>query len=232
MSASSSRISVIIPALNEREALPGNLQNLLGFPEIHECIVVDGGSTDGSQDAVSSLADRRLRLLHSEPGRGRQMNVGARAATGDVLLFHHADTHLPRAAFKELLALAVTDSPGWGGFQQAFDQPNWKLRLVSWLHNFRFARTGVVYGDQSMFIQAGLFRQLGGFPESELEDLQFSDKALQHVPSSRLHNRVITNSRKFRQLGELRALAHVVAIIVRYQLNRSIANERFFLPYR
>lgn len=225
-------ISVVIPALNEEAALPENLQSVLSQPQVNECIVVDGGSTDATCDIVEDLNDSRLQLLCSRPGRGRQMNVGARHASGDVLLFHHADTHLPAAGYRELASTARNPEVNWGGFRHQFSQPNWKLNMVSWLHNFRFDQTGVVYGDQSMFVRREFFVQMGGFVEAGLEDLDFSDRALEHSPSQRLSTHVTTDSRKFRQLGELRALAHVVAIILRYQWDTRIANERFFKPYR
>jgi len=225
-------ISVVIPAINEEAALPQNIAKLLTYDTLHECIVVDGGSVDATCDVVAQFDDPRVILVHSAAGRGRQMNAGAKRATGTMLLFHHADTHLPASSFNQLVSIAADTSAEWGGFQHKFSEPNWKLDLVSWLHNFRFRSTGVVYGDQSMFVRAAFFERMGGFAETGLEDLDFSDRALEHTNSTPLPGKVITDSRKFRQMGELRALHHVVAIILRYQWNRRIANERFFEPYR
>lgn len=226
-------ISIVIPALNEESALPANISSLLDYNGVHECIVVDGGSTDATCDVVAGFNDPRVCLVHSAPGRSVQMNAGAQQATGDMLLFHHADTHMPAHAFRQLVAACKDPEVQWGGFQHKFSQPNWKLDLVSWLHNFRFRRTGVVYGDQSMFVRRDFFKHLGGFAENgTIEDLDFSDRALEHTPSTQLPGNIITDSRKFRQLGEFRALRHVLAIILRYQWNTRIANERFFEPYR
>jgi len=225
-------ISVVIPALNEERALPANIAKLLTYPGVHECIVVDGGSVDATCECVEKFSDSRVRLLHSAPGRGRQMNIGAASASGDMLLFHHADTHLPPEGFSQLVAACTDTKVHWGGFRHQFSQPNWKLGLVSWLHNFRFRHTGVVYGDQSMFVRKAFFERVGGFKETGLEDLDFSDRALEHEPSTSLPGNVVTDSRKFRQMGELKALGHVIAIILRYQWNTRIANERFFEPYR
>ncbi len=225
-------ISVVIPTLNEALALPANLTSVLTNRQVLECIVVDGGSRDGTCAYVDSLNDPRVTLLHSPPGRGLQMNKGASQAQGDMLLFHHADTQLTATNFAELGHACNQPEVLWGGFSHQFSEPNWKLNLVSWLHNFRFHRTGVVYGDQSMFIRRDFFQRVGGFAEEELEDLDFSDRAIEISQSTKLVTHVVTDSRKFVQIGELRALAHVVAIILRYQWERRTANERFFEPYR
>lgn len=221
-------ISVIIPALNEVDALPANLQALRRDPALGELIVVDGGSEDGTVEAVAQIPG--VQLLHSPPGRGRQMNVGARAARGDWLLFHHADTRLPENGGSLIAALGGTIR--WGGFRHRFSDANWKLDLVSWLHNFRCRQTGVIYGDQSMFVRRAFFFEAGGFAEEGLEDLMFSDRALIAAPSHLLGAEVVTDSRKFRQIGEFRALIHVLSIIRRYEKARALENERFFENYR
>ncbi len=225
-------LSVVIPVLNEVEALPANLRALLMDPCVDEIVVVDGGSSDGSQ----ALVDRfpQVTLLHSAPGRGTQMNAGARHVCRQGgegwLLFHHADSLLPAGAGGLIRSL----EPGarWGGFRHRFNPSNWKLRLISALHNYRWRCSGVVYGDQSMFVRRDFFWQLGGFEEACLEDLTFSDRALRHSPSVLLPLAVETDARKFLQMGELRALWHVVSIIRRYEKSRTIGNKLFFEQYR
>ncbi len=221
-------LSVVIPALNEAEALPGNIEALRSQEAIGEIIVVDGGSTDGTDDLVAAMPE--VQLLRSDAGRGRQMNAGARAATGDWLLFHHADTRLPAEA--GALIASLDDTVRWGGFQHRFSEANWKLNLISWLHNYRCRQTGVIYGDQSMFVRRAFFFEAGAFAEEGLEDLMFSDAALALAPSRLLEAEVVTDSRKFRQIGEFRALVHVLSIIRRYEKDRRLANERFFQNYR
>jgi len=227
--APQAHISVVIPALNEAHTLPANLRRLLADPYVAEIIVVDGGSTDNTRQVVQEFAD--VKLLDSEPGRGLQMNVGAQQASGRWLLFHHADSLLADSAGAAIAALDQ-QQVFWGGFTHSFIPGNWKLWCVSALHNFRCRRTGVVYGDQSMFVQRDFFWQLGGFPQTPLEDLAFSDYALLHEGSVLLPDRVATDSRKFTQLGELRGLMHVISILRRYQQSRAIDNEVFFRDYR
>ncbi|MEM7220750.1 MAG: glycosyl transferase, partial [Pseudomonadota bacterium] len=172
------------------------------------------------------------RLLTGPKGRGPQMNHAAGRTDADCLLFHHADSSLDRDALTEL-ACALDDTEcQWGGFRHRFSDSNRRLAFISWLHNYRWRKTGVIYGDQSMFVRRAFFDSLGGFPDHELEDLAFSDAALARAPSRCLDSYVVTDSRKFRQMGELRGLAHVLSIIVRYEHQRRIGNEAFFRPYR
>lgn len=227
-------LSVIIPALNEAKTLPGNVAALLQSDVVEEVIVVDGGSTDGTFEAMSAMANtdesNRLKVFQSEPGRGQQMNYGARFAQAPWLLFHHADSRLPDAGLKAIAAL--DEAACWGGFEHSFSPNNWKLKVVSWLHNYRCRRTGVVYGDQSMFVRRSFFAHLGGFRPDTIEDLEFSDRAVALAPSVLLPIRVQTDSRKFLQIGEFRALFQVCVILWRYERNRRVGVEGFFKPYR
>ena len=224
-------ISVIIPALNEIRALSETLPPLLRHRSFGECLVVDGGSQDGTVDFVRRQKDSRVRLVTARRGRGPQLNAGAREARGSCLLFHHADTLLPDDAF-ELISAAVTGGAQWGGFRHRFSDANVSLRIISTLHNMRCQRFGAVYGDQSMFTTRALFEQVGGFPEKGLEDLGFSERALEIAPSKLLHGSVVTDSRKFKQIGEWRAFAHVVSILLRYKLSMRLSNATFFKEYR
>ena len=224
-------LTIIIPVLNERQALPQNLQALLSDSTVQELIVIDGGSTDGTRQYLSSVKGHpKLQVLYSAPGRGLQMNLGASVAHGDWLLFHHADSMLPDRVGD--LIDQLDEASRWGGFSHQFDPGNWKLRLVSALHNWRCKKTGVIYGDQSMFVRRELFQCVGGFVEEGLEDLVFSDRALEHAPSKLISAKVKTSSRKFIQIGEFRALLQVLSIIWRYQRATEVGHAGFFQPYR
>ena len=224
-------ISVIIPTLNESRALPKTLPALLRHAHFEECLIVDGGSEDGTIGFVQSQRDPRVRLVSARRGRGPQLNAGASEARGACLVFHHADTLLPADAFRQIRA-ALADGAQWGGFRHRFSEANVSLRIISTLHNLRCERFGAVYGDQSMFVTRALFDRVGGFPETGLEDLGFSDRALSIAPSVLLPGFVVTDSRKFKQIGEWRAFAQVVSILLRYKLRMRLANASFFRDYR
>ena len=221
----------MVPVLDEIEALPNNLSRLLADPTLDEVVVVDGGSTDGTLDFLRDLGlNSKLTVLESAPGRGRQMNLGAEHTSCEWLLFHHADSTLPDRAGMWLTELPQTVA--WGGFKHQFGPSNWKLRMISGLHNWRWSITGAIYGDQSMFVRRDFFARLGGFVEEGLEDLEFSDRAQVQTSSHLLDVPVVTASRKFTQIGEFSALFKVLSILWRYERAKKIGHERFFLPYR
>ena len=225
-------MGIVVPTLNESKVIAANLSALREDTHVDKIVVVDGGSTDQTAFEAQRCATRdpRITVLTSEPGRGKQMNVGARALQTEWTVFHHADSTLPPGAGAMIAELP--EDVSWGGFRHEFAPSNWKLALISRLHNWRCGRTGVIYGDQSMFVRSSLFLSCGGFDEVGLEDLQFSDRALAVAASHLLPVAVKTDSRKFRTMGEFRALAHVLSIIVRYEHQRRIGNEAFFRDYR
>ncbi len=233
MQSNKNTIGVVVPTLNEERVIVDNLQSLLADPFLTKIIVVDGGSVDKTSQLVGELAldnPTRLTFVTSPPGRGKQMNTGASQLDTCWLLFHHADSKLPPSAGEVIAELS--EDIQWGGFTHQFTPNNWKLKIVSALHNYRCRRTRVIYGDQSMFIRRQMFRRVGAFDEFGIEDLQYSDRALRYCPSELLPQEVRTASRKFTQIGEFRALLQTLQIIYRYEKNRKIGNETFFKNYR
>jgi rSAM/selenodomain-associated transferase 2 len=224
-------ISVIIPALNEARALPVTLRHLLAQPGEFEVILVDGGSDD---ETVSlARAWDQVKVLSSDPGRAAQMNSGAAAANGDLLLFLHADTMLPDGAVAQLNGLEADATVEWGGFHQQFSGNTWALRMISRLHNWRCSLTGIFYGDQGMFVRSRLFNKVGGFPsELVMEDVIFSETLLQRAKPVFLPARVVTDSRKFEQMGPLRSFSRCLLILVCYQLRLPIRGRGFFAAIR
>jgi rSAM/selenodomain-associated transferase 2 len=227
-------VSVVIPVLNEARALPATLDAALSQAGLHEVIVVDGGSSDETCAVVGEFSDRApgLRLISSARGRGRQMNAGARAATGEWLLFLHADTLLPPDAISMIPEQACARGALAGCFRQRFSAANIPLRLISVAHNLRFHLTGVIYGDQAMFIRADLFRKLGGFPQQQMEDVMISERLRNKTRPIMLPAAVVTDSRKFKQIGEFRALWWVLGILFNYELGRPVGHQKFFGDYR
>jgi rSAM/selenodomain-associated transferase 2 len=224
-------ISVIIPVLDEEQALPLTLTSLMRQAGDYEVIVVDGGSRD--RTCAIAQADKRVLLLTAARGRGSQMNAGARAARGAWLLFLHADTQLPDGALARVNALENDPSCQAGGFRHRFSGRDWRLRLVSWLDNLRCRMTGVVYGDQALFVRGSLFERLGGFPVGTvMEDVLFSEQLARVTRPRLLTPPVITDARKFIKLGVWRALGMVALILVCHELRLPRPSKAFFADIR
>jgi len=224
-------ISVIIPTYNEETALPATLRHLLQQPGDYEVLVVDGGS--GDRTCAIARAERRVRLLIAPKGRACQMNVGARDATGEWLLFLHADTLLPDGALARLNLMEADPTIQAGGFLHRFSGADWRLRLVSFLDNFRCRRTRIIYGDQAMFVRRELFETLGGFPDQPiLEDVAFCEKLVRIATPVLLAPPVLTDSRKFVMMGVWRSLARVLLIILCVEWRLPVLTRAFFQDIR
>ena len=224
-------ISVIIPTFNEEKALPATLRHLLEQPGDYEVIVVDGGSVDRTREIVR--AQRRVRLLNAPKGRASQMNAGAKEARGEWVLFLHADTRLPEGALTRLNAMEAYPAIQAGGFLHRFSGVDWRLRLVSFLDNFRCRRTRIIYGDQALFVRRELFESLGGFPEQPiLEDVAFCEKLVRVASPVLLTPPVLTDSRKFVTMGIWQSLARVLLIILCVEFRLPVLPRAFFQDVR
>lgn len=224
-------LSVIIPVLNEEVALPTTLAYVSKQRGIFETIVVDGGSSDSSIDVACSFS--RVRLISSKQGRASQMNCGAAEARGEWLLFLHADTLLPEDALIDIISLTDDPSVQAGCFHHRFSGSRVSLSLISKLHNWRFSRGRIIYGDQAFFIRRSLFEQLGGFPGVDvMEDVLFSEKLVEVTRPVMLDKSVITDSRKFVQRGVFRSFFEVAIILICHQLKLPIQARGFFSAVR
>ena len=221
-------ISIIIPALNEERALPATLACLLQQSVGHEIIVVDGGSHDDTVKIASSYPV--IKVISAPAGRASQMNAGADIASGDWLLFLHADTLLPEDGLARISALPQTVKAG--GFKHCFSGQAWGLKFISWLHNFRCRCSRVFYGDQAMFFRSDFFQQLNGFPLQQMEDLLLGELVVKKTRPVILDTFVVSDSRKFEKNGIWRGLWQVVAILTCHTLNRPIPAQSFFSNVR
>ncbi|MBI3303719.1 MAG: TIGR04283 family arsenosugar biosynthesis glycosyltransferase [Deltaproteobacteria bacterium] len=197
------RVSVVIPTLNEAE---GIAQTLVRVRQAGECqiVVVDGGSRDGTPEIARLHAD----VVFSSPcGRARQMNAGAQAAAGEVVLFLHADTVLPYG-FPALLDQALRDPEVVGGrFDVRLDAPGWPFRMIETFMNVRSRLTHISTGDQAIFVRRETFLAVGGYPEVELmEDLELSRRLRRAGQIACLRARVTTSARRWQRDGVVRTI--------------------------
>lgn len=220
-------ISIVIPTLNEERALPKTLAHVAAQRVAHEIVVSDGGSSDNTRRVAESAG---AQWVQATRGRGAQMNAGARATRGEWLLFLHADTQLPPTALDVISALPPQFEAGC--FHQSFSAPHPLLCAVSWLHNWRCKRTQIMYGDQAMFVRRGVFEALGGFPESDLEDVKFSEKLRARCAPVLLPATIVTDARKFVAHGIVRSTLRIVLILLCHRLQLPLAGRRFFEAVR
>jgi len=207
------RISVILPVLNEEHVIASTLQALLSLMP-YEIIVVDGGSTDGTRAVCDQFG---VRVLTSEPGRARQMNCGARDATGDVLLFLHADTTLPASALRDIsAAMRDPDCPA-GRFDVEIEGAHWMLKIIARLINYRSRITKIATGDQALFVRRSVFEKIGRFPDIPLmEDIALCRTLKRLGPMACLSSRVITSGRRWEKDGVWRTIIKMWTLKVCY----------------
>jgi rSAM/selenodomain-associated transferase 2/rSAM/selenodomain-associated transferase 1 len=206
-------ISVIVPTLNEAATIRSTLERILGLERV-EVIVADGGSSDGTAELARSLG---AAVVESKKGRAVQMNAGAAAASGEALVFLHADTLLPDGWTNLVREIAERRGIVGGAFEFKLDETLPWSRIIERLAHARSRILQMPYGDQAIFLKADLLRKMGGFPEIPImEDFEFvrrlraeGDISLAPVPAT-------TSARRWKRLGVLKTTLINQIVILAY----------------
>lgn len=210
-------ISIIIPVINEADTIVSLLDYISknsSLKNISEVIVVDGGSQDKTCQIVelytkSSIVN--IRLISSEKGRARQMNTGARSATGSILYFLHADSFPPNGFDKSIIS-EIKKGNTAGCFRMKFDNNHPLLKFSQWFTQFNIKLFRG--GDQSLFIGSELFDQLEGYNEQYFiyEDCEFINRLYKEHSFTIIPDYILTSARKYDQIGTWKLQYHFAVI--------------------
>ena len=194
-------ISIVIPTLNEAASLGRTLDHLQPA-DTTETIVVDGGSRDKTCEIAAQAGARVLKV---QGGRAAQQNAGAAIARGQLLLFLHADTLLPRG-YDNLIRLALENpTTVAGAFRFKTDDPRIMMRMVEWMTNFRSTVLQWPYGDQGLFMEKRVFNELDGFPSMPImEDFELVRRLRRRGTVVTISQTATTSSRRWKKLGIIR----------------------------
>lgn len=213
------KVSIIMPVLNEEEAIVSTLQKLQVYRrQGHEVIIVDGGSGDDTIARTHGLVEK---ILKSKCGRAFQMNTGAEYASGEILLFLHADTVLPSDACS-LITSIISNGKDWGRFNVRLSGKSWLFRIIENMMNWRSCATSIATGDQAIFVRKSLFLNVGAYPGIRLmEDIVLCRKLRNYSKPACIKDRVITSSRKWESNGIIRTVFLMWRLRLMYSLGAS-----------
>lgn len=211
------RLSIVIPCLNEADGIVAALRELQPLRRRGaEVIVVDGGSSDATPDLARPLADQ---LLIASRGRAPQMNAGAAAASGEWLLFLHADTRLPENADQLIRERVAHTKRTWGRFDVTISGAHPLLRLIATMMNLRSRLTGIATGDQALFVSRSGFAAAGGYPPIPLmEDVALCTRLKRAGRPVCLAARVTTSGRRWEKHGVWRTVLLMWRLRLAYAL--------------
>ena len=206
MSAPDTAVSVVIPTLNE-ESLVGSAVRSALAAGATEVIVSDGGSSDATLAAATRAG--ATTTVRSLPGRGVQLNAGSTFATGQLILFLHADSQLNESCLRQIAATSrhARDPADavWGAFRQRIDHPARRYRLLEWGNSLRVQVRRLPFGDQAVFVRRSTFKQMGGFAEVPLmEDVELAARLRKICRPVLLDGPVTVSPRRWHDRGVVR----------------------------
>ncbi len=211
------QISIIIPTLNEAASITATLEHICNLPNV-EVIVADGGSNDQTAELARA---KGATVIHCNRGRGKQMNAGAALASGEVLLFLHADTRLPDG-FVDHVWQTLREGNSGGAFRLRIGAQGWMLRMVEFAANLRSSWLQLPYGDQAIFVNASNFFSLGGFQNWPLmEDYDFCRRLRKTGRIVLAPASVTTSPRRWQRLGALRTTLTNLACVIAFRFGVS-----------
>ena len=211
------KLSIVIPVLDEAATLPALLERVAPLRACGtEVIIVDGGSRDGSPTLVERAG---VALVRAQRGRARQMNAGAAAARGDVLLFLHADTELPPFADQAVLAALATGRHVWGRFDVSIIGRHWMLPVVATMMNLRSRLTGIATGDQGIFMTRAACKRIGGFEDIPLMEDIAASRALRRLSRPAIPPATLqTSARRWQRHGIIKTIVTMWGLRLAYFL--------------
>ncbi len=187
-----------MPVLNEAKYLRDTLMKLV-LSENQELIVVDGGSSDETTSIAREFTEK---VFITKSGRARVMNLGAKKAAGDILLFLHADCVLPGNGLEIMRKTLRNDHVAAGAFTLGIDQPGISFRIIEYAANLRARLTSLIYGDQGMFLKKEMFDRIGGFADiSLMEDIEISKRLKKEGKIVFIHPSIKTSPRRWLNEG-------------------------------
>ncbi len=223
------KISIVIPTLNEAAHIQRTLGSIASQALSEnlkvELLIADGGSTDDTPERIMEFFETNdtlpVRMFLSEKGRAKQMNCGAHFASGDALLFLHADTQLGENALLELANVLENPKVEFGYFAMRFDSENPIAEFYASLTNINSLLTH--YGDSGIFVRRDFFERVGKFPEQDfLEDVEFLQRAARHCEPHLIERAsVMTSARRFEKNGYLWQMLSNIGIVGLYKLGAS-----------
>jgi rSAM/selenodomain-associated transferase 2 len=212
------KISIVIPIINELNCIQTTIEHVKKLA-VDEVLFVDGGSTDGTAEFITKAA---LPLISSRPGRGHQLRAGATQATGDALLFLHADNWLHPDSIRQLRELGSRQPGFWGGFKQKIEHPHRTYRWLEWGNQFRAGHLGLVYGDQGLFVSRNYYDKIGGMPDQPImEDYEISRRLKRIAAPILLPGPHYVSARRWKQYGVLRQTLRNWTLVLRYRWGTS-----------